>query len=335
MGTSAMAEATKVGTFNAVGVGIGPLYQHPQITRTVGPHFANLIPKPGVPFLPVRPPMGQAHSPPHPSNSPTLGDYSSRSISSLSMLLPKWPTFLQQPANFIPNSPLIGQVPALDLSRFPQLPHLQAQLPSWNLAAEQTAVGFPGVASNPGRLVGNMCEMEVAMGGNANALPTADQFAQSLTSLAEEQKIVSFYAQDVTINNAEWVERMAKETLMKPRQITSALIIPTPADAAIVSLTTTQTTPTNSSTTCALSEREELIRTLREVAEENAQLSHQLAKVFAKVVRPLGDVQRTAVQKSFCPSSPAVGPISSSALGPSSGPAKGPSSGPTKGSHSS
>ena len=59
------------------------------------------------------------------------------------------------------------------------------------------------MASNPGTLVCDMSGIEVTMGGNANALPTADQFAQSLTCLADEQKIVSFYAQDVTVHNAE------------------------------------------------------------------------------------------------------------------------------------
>ena len=180
------------------------------------PFASNIIPTPAVPFPSVPPPVSLPHSPPHPSISPTLVDYSSPSVSYLSTQPFQWPTFLQQPANFLPNSPLLGQVPALDLSRIPQFPQLQAQLPSWNIAVDQTGVGLPGVASNPGTLIGDMSGMEVVMGDNGNALPTADQFAQSLTGLADEQKIVSFYAQDVTIRNAEWMERMAKETLMKP-----------------------------------------------------------------------------------------------------------------------
>ena len=175
----------------------------------------------------------------------------------------QWPPFLQQPANFLRNSPLLGHVPALDFSRIPQFPQIQGQLPSWNIAAEQTGEGLPSVASNHGVLVSDMSGIEATMGENANALPTADQFSQSLTVLADEQKIVSFYAQDVTIRNAEWLERMAKETLMKPNQVTSALTIPTPVGYAIVSLTTRQTTPTTSTTTCALSVSEELIRTLK------------------------------------------------------------------------
>ena len=106
--------------------------------------------------------------------------------------------------------------------------------------------------SNPGMLVSDMSGIEATTGEDANAPPTADQFAQSLTGLADEQKIVSFYAQDVTVRNAGWMERMAKETLLKPTQVTSALTIPTPAGNAIVSFTTTQTTPTTSTTTCAL-----------------------------------------------------------------------------------
>ena len=118
------------------------------------------------------------------------------------MQLPQWPSFLQQPANFIPNSSLLGQVPAHDLSGIPQFPQLQAQLPSWNIAADQTGVGLPGVASNPGTLVSDMSGIEATIGENANALPTAEQFAHSLTSVANEQNIISFYAQQVTVENA-------------------------------------------------------------------------------------------------------------------------------------
>ena len=205
-GTNTMAGATPVGTSNAVGVGVGPFHQQRQFTRPFDEPFATLIPTPADPFPSVQPLVSLPHSLPHPSISPTLVDYSSPSISSLSMQQLQWPTFLQKPANFIPNYPLFGQVTSRDLSRIPPFPHL----PSWNIAAEQTGEGFPGVASNPGTLVGDMSGIEATMGGNANALPTADQFAQSLTSLPDEQKIVSFYAQQVTVENAEWMERMAK-----------------------------------------------------------------------------------------------------------------------------
>ena len=128
---------------------------------------------------------------------------------------------------------------------------------------------------------------------------------------------------------------MAKETVMKPTQITSALTILTPAGAAVVSLTTTQTTTSTSSTTCALSGSEVLIRTLREVAQQNAQLRQQLSKVFATAVKPLLDVHRTVAQKALGSNSgPALGASSCSASCPSSGPAKGPSSGTAKGPHS-
>ena len=118
------------------------------------------------------------------------------------MELPQWHTFLQQPANFIPNSRLLAQVPALHLSRISQL---QAHLPSWNIAAQQTGVGLPGVASNPCTLVGHMSGIEVAKGGNANARTRADQFKPILTSLADEQKIVSFSAQHLTEEIEEWI----------------------------------------------------------------------------------------------------------------------------------
>ena len=119
---------------------------------------------------------------------------------------------------------------------------------------------------------------------------------------------------------------MARETLIKLTQITSALTIHTPTGAAIVSLTTTQTTRTTSLTTCVLSLNDEIIRTQN--AQQNAQLPQQLSKVFAKAVKPLLDVHRTAAQKASAPSAgPALGPSSSSAKVPSSGPAKGPHSG--------
>ena len=273
--TPSMAGTTAVGTSKAVGVGSGPLYQQRQLTRPVGQPFANkIIPTPAAPFSSVQPPVSLPHSPPRFSISPTLVNYPSPPISSLQQT--EWPAFLQPPANLLFNSPLLGQVPALDLSRIPQLPQMQGQMPSWNIAAEQTGEELPIVESNPGMLVDDMSGMEATMGENADALPTADQFAQSLSSLPDEQKIVSFYAQQVTVENAAWMERMAKETLMKPTQVTSALTIPTPVGNAIVSLTTTQTTPTTSTTTCALSVSEELIRTLRQVAQQNAEFPQQL-----------------------------------------------------------
>ena len=91
-----------------------------------------------------------------------------------------------------------------------------------------------------------MSGMEMAMGGNAKVLPKAHYFAQSLRSLADEQKIVSFYAKHITVENTEWMESMAKETLS-----------------------------------------EELIRTLRDEAQQKVLLSRKLSKVFAKEVLPL------------------------------------------------
>ena len=173
------------------------------------------------------------------------------------------------------------------------------------------------------------------MGGSAKAPPTADQFAQGLTSLSDAHKIVSFYAQGVTVHTAELMERMAKEMLMKPTQITSALTIPPPVGKAIVRLTTTQTTPTTSSTTCALSVGEQLIRTLKHVAQENAQLPLHLSRVFAKAVKPFLELPRTAANKALVSSTSALVPISSSASALSSSPTKASSSGSANGPHSS
>ena len=86
---------------------------------------------------------------------------------------------------------------------------------------------------------------------------------------------------------------MAKQTLMKPSQITSALTSLTPAGVVILSFMSKKTTPTTSSTTCALSVSEELISTLREVGEQNAQFPQKHSYVFANAV----NVYRTAAQK--------------------------------------
>ena len=59
------------------------------------------------------------------------------------------------------------------------------------------------MASNSGTMVADMTGMEVAMGGDVNALPRADEFVQRLTSLAYESKVVQFYAEQVTVENAE------------------------------------------------------------------------------------------------------------------------------------
>ena len=86
-------------------------------------------------------------------------------------------------------------------------------------------------------MIGDMSGMQVVLGANANPLHTAADFARSLISMVEEKKLVSFYAQHVSVQNAEWLERAAKETHLKPAQITSALTNPTAVGAAIVSLT--------------------------------------------------------------------------------------------------
>ena len=106
----------------------------------------------------------------------------------------------------------------------------------------------------------------------------------------------------------EWQERMATASLLEQTQITSAVTSPTPAGSPIVSLTTTQTTPTTSATACAITANDELLRTLIAMAQQNAELPHELIKEFEKAVKPLFDVHCTAAQK---------------ALGPSSGSAKG------------
>ena len=141
------------------------------------------------------------------------------------------------------------------------------------------------MASSSDTMLGDILSMVLAKAGNANSLPTEDEFARSLLILADENKFVSFYPQHVTVEKAQCLEDLARETLRKPTQITAALTIPTSAGAAIVSLTSRQTTPTTSKTTCSLSVNEQLIPTLREVAQENAQLPQHLWCVFPKALK--------------------------------------------------
>ena len=141
---------------------------------------------------------------------------------------------------------------------------------NWAIAFEQAAqagAGQSGVVSYAGTMVGDMCFMQVALGDNANQLHTAADFGRSLNSMAEDSKIVSFFADEETLRNAEGLERALKETLLKPAQITSALTIPTATGAAIERLKNTQTTPSTSLATCALSLNDELIRTLKAMAQ--------------------------------------------------------------------
>ena len=139
-----------------------------------------------------------------------------------------------------------------------------------------------------------MSGIQVVLGGNANPIPTAAEFARSLNSMAEEKKIVSFYAEDVTVRNVEWLQRAAKKTLLEPTQITSAVKIPTPIGPAIVSLAPTRTTPTTTTTYCSVRATAELLRALRAMEQQNARLPEQISREFAKAVKPLVDVHLSA-----------------------------------------
>ena len=59
------------------------------------------------------------------------------------------------------------------------------------------------MASNSDTMLADIFSMVLAKAGNANALPTADEFARSLLILADENKFVSFYPQHLTVENAQ------------------------------------------------------------------------------------------------------------------------------------
>ena len=76
-------------------------------------------------------------------------------------------------------------------------------------------------------------------------------------------KKVRFYAEDVTLQNAAWLEEKAKPALSGPVQLTTTLSIPTSAVPAIMSLTTTRARRPTTSTSCAITAHDDLLKALR------------------------------------------------------------------------
>ena len=102
-------------------------------------------------------------------------------------------------------------------------------------------------------------------------LPTAQDFEHSLATMQQEKGRVEFNAQDVTVENASWLEAQAKRVLSGAVQVMTALTIPTPVGSVIVSLTTTRTTPTMT-TSYALTAKDEFLRALRSMEQQNPRL---------------------------------------------------------------
>ena len=107
---------------------------------------------------------------------------------------------------------------------------------------------------------------------------------------------VQFFTEDLTVQNAAWLEAEGKRVLAGPVQITTALTIPMLAGSAIVSLTTTSTTPTMTTTSCAIMANDEMLRALRAMELQNARLSQEISNEFAKAGKPLLDVHRGAAR---------------------------------------
>lgn len=214
------------------------------------------MPSPEVSTHPAHGSVRRFHSPSIPSNNPPLADASSPSVPSLPIQTSQWLGVLQlPPLNPIQISALLGQDPALDLSR--NLP-----LSSWAITAEQgpqASGGLPSVASPSETMNGDMSGMQVVMVGSANELHSAVNFARSLTRLSDKENVVSFNAHDVTIQNAEWMSRIAKQDPVKPNPSHFAPRQPTPAGSAIVSLSTSQTRPTSLTTSCAITASDPLL----------------------------------------------------------------------------
>lgn len=130
-------------------------------------------------------------------------------------------------------------------------------------------------------------------------MPTAQDFERSFSSMANIKPTVTFIAEDVTQQNAALLKRVAKQPMCEPIQNTPALTILTTAGPAMGSLTTTRTTPTATTTSCAITANIALLRALRPMEHQNAGLPHTLWKVFAKVVDPLLQVDRNAAQQAL------------------------------------
>ena len=164
------------------------------------------------------------------------------------------PAFLTSPKKTasISTRPLRRAVPSFpssqQLNQFMGLDPSQ-NLPTtgtWTIASEQTAQAGPStIASHSGPMIGDMTGISVALGANTNALHTGYDFERSLATMTNIKQLVTFLAEDVTLQNAEFLERLVKESMSKHMQITSALTIPTPADSAIVSRTRTSTMHAN------------------------------------------------------------------------------------------
>ena len=141
---------------------------------------------------------------------------------------------------------------------------------TWSIAQAQE--GTPGVASNSATLAGDMRRVQVLGGDPADMLPTEQDFERSLTTMQDNKPKVAFYAEDVTVKNAACLEDQEKRVLRGPVQVTTAVTIPTPAASAIVSWSTTRTTPISTITTYAIIAHEELLDAIRAMEKRNAKL---------------------------------------------------------------
>ena len=73
-----------------------------------------------------------------------------------------------------------------------------------------------GLASDAGTLATDTSGMQVVLGYSASMVPTAQDFERSLSSMANIKTTVTFVAEDVTLQNAALLERLAKVSLYRP-----------------------------------------------------------------------------------------------------------------------
>ena len=94
-------------------------------------------------------------------------------------------------------------------------------------------------------------------------LPNQQDFERSLATMQEEKVRIELFAEDVTVANAVWMKEQRKPVVRGPVHVTTALNIPKPAGSAIVSMTTTRTSPTITTTSYAITATDELLRAVR------------------------------------------------------------------------
>ena len=119
--------------------------------------------------------------------------------------------------------------------------------------------------------------------------------------MKEAKPKVQFYSENFTVRNALSVEQCGTQARGEAFTVTPALISPTPAGSAIESLTITRKASSATTTTCAITANDELLRALRAIPQQNSRHPQEISKVFVKEVNPLLDLHRGLAQQARGP----------------------------------